>query len=119
MRKATSKKGMDLSDFLVALRQIEKMGPLEGLMGMIPGVNAKMLKKNKVDPKRMKHIEAIILSMTPSERQKPSVLNGSRRARIARGAGRKVQEVNQLVKQFEQMKKFMKGMGRSGMPAMR
>jgi len=112
-RKATSKKGMDLEDFLSAMRQVEKMGPLEGLLGMLPGMPAKALKQaKKVDPSRLKHTEAIILSMTPEERRRPDTLNGSRRARIARGAGRSVQEVNQLLKQFGQMKRFMKGMGK-------
>jgi signal recognition particle subunit SRP54 len=111
-RKATSKKGMDLEDFLVAMRQISKMGPLEGLLGMLPGMSAKALKQAKVDPRRLRHTEAIILSMTPDERQRPEKLNGSRRLRIARGAGRSVQEVNQLLKQFGQMKQFMKGMGK-------
>ncbi len=113
-KKATSKKGMDLEDFLVAMRQIQKMGPLEGLLGMLPGVNTKLLKQAKVDPRRLTHLEAIVLSMTPGERRKPSVINGSRRLRIARGAGRSVQEVNQLLKQFEQMKKMMKQMRGSG-----
>ncbi|MDH3495753.1 MAG: signal recognition particle protein, partial [Gemmatimonadota bacterium] len=111
-RKATSKKGMDLEDFLNAMRQVQKMGPLEGLLGMLPGVPAKALKQAKVDPRRLKHTEAIVLSMTPAERQRPQILNGSRRARIARGAGRPVQEVNQLLKQFEQMRQVMKGMGK-------
>jgi len=110
-RKATSKKGMDLGDFLVAMKQLQKMGPLEGLLGLLPGVNAKMLKQAKADPRRIRHVEAIILSMTPEERRRPAVLNGSRRARIARGSGRTVQEVNALLKQFEQMRKMMKGMG--------
>jgi signal recognition particle subunit SRP54 len=114
-RKATSKRGMDLEDFLVAMRQLQKMGPLEGLLGMLPGMPAKALKQAKVDPGRVKHTEAIILSMTPEERRRPEVLNGSRRARIARGAGRPVQEVNQLVKQFEQMKQVLKGMGKLGL----
>ncbi len=114
-RKATSKKGMDLEDFLNAMRQVQKMGPLEGLLGMLPGVPAKALKKAKVDPHRLKHTEAIVLSMTPAERQRPQILNGSRRARIARGAGRPVQEVNQLLKQFEQMRQVMKGMGKLGL----
>jgi signal recognition particle subunit SRP54 len=111
-RKATSKKGMDLEDFLSAMRQVQQMGPLEGLLGMLPGMPAKALKQAKVDPRRLKHTEAIILSMTPDERRRPETLNGSRRARVARGAGRSVQEVNQLLKQFGQMKQFMKGMGK-------
>ena len=113
-KKALSKKGLDLEDFLTAMRQIQKMGPLKGVLGMLPGVNAKLLKNAKVDDKRVKHFEAIVLSMTPSERRRPEVLNGSRRVRIARGSGRTVQEVNQLVKQFGQMKKLMKGMGQFG-----
>ena len=111
-KKAASKRGMDLEDFLVAMRQIQKMGSLKNLMGMLPGVNAKMLKKAPVDEKRVKHLEAIVLSMTPMERKRPEVLNGSRRARISRGSGRPVQEINQLLKQFAQMKKMMKSMGK-------
>ncbi len=114
-KKATSKKGMNLEDFLVAMRQIQKMGPLESILGMLPGVNTKALKQAKVDPNGMKHVEAIVLSMTPEERRRPDVLSGSRRARIAKGAGRSVQEVNKLLKQFEQMKKMMKQMGKFGM----
>jgi signal recognition particle subunit SRP54 len=113
-KKVVSKKGMDLEDFLGAMKQIQKMGPLEGLIGMLPGMNAKLLKQAKADPRRLRHVEAIILSMTPEERRRPAVLNGSRRARIARGAGRPVQEVNALLKQFEQMRKMMKGLGRFG-----
>ena len=111
-RKVSSKKGMDLQDFLAAMQQVQKMGPLEGLLGMLPGMPAKALKQAKVDPRRIRHTEAIILSMTPEERRRPEILNGSRRARIARGAGRTVQEVNQLLKQFQQMKQLMKGMGK-------
>ena len=114
-RKATSKKGMDLADFLTAMRQIQKMGPLESLLGMMPGVNKKMLKQAKVDPKGLKHIEAIVLSMTPKERERPEILNGSRRLRIARGSGRTVQEVNRLIKQFGEMKKMIKQFGRPGL----
>jgi signal recognition particle subunit SRP54 len=111
-RKAMGKKGMDLQDFLGAMQQVQKMGPLEGLLGMLPGVPVKALKQAKVDPKRIRHTEAIIQSMTPEERRRPDILNGSRRARIARGAGRPVSEVNQLLKQFEQMKQMMKGVGK-------
>ncbi|MGD2135689.1 MAG: signal recognition particle protein [Gemmatimonadales bacterium] len=117
-KKARSKSGMDLEDFLVAMQQIQRMGPLEGILGMLPGMNAKMLKQAKADPKRLKHVEAIILSMTPDERQRPEVMNGSRRARVARGAGRPVQEVNQLLKQFGQMRKMMKRAGNMGPLAM-
>jgi signal recognition particle subunit SRP54 len=116
LQKKVAEEGkFDLGDFLGALRQMQKLGPLEGLLGMLPGVNKKMLKNAKVDPRRLKHIEAIILSMTPEERAKPQILNGSRRARIAKGSGRTVQEVNQLLKQFKQMQQMMKQMRKMGM----
>jgi signal recognition particle subunit SRP54 len=121
LQKKMKKEGMDLTDFLNAMRQIERMGPLEGVLKMLPGVNAKMLKQAKVDPKRMKHVEAIVLSMTPAERKDPSLLNGSRRARVARGSGRTISEVNRLLEQFREMQKMMKKMsqgGRMGMPSM-
>jgi signal recognition particle subunit SRP54 len=111
LEKKVRKEGMDLEDFLTAMRQMQKLGPLENLLKMLPGVNSKMLKDVKVDPKRMKHIEAIVLSMTPQERKKPEILNGSRRARIAKGCGRPVSEVNKLLEQFREMQKMMKKMG--------
>jgi signal recognition particle subunit SRP54 len=106
---------------------LQKLGPLEGLLRMVPGVNTKLLKEAKVDPKRIKHVEAIILSMTREERSKPDILNGSRRLRIAKGSGRTVQEVNRLMEQFKQMQKLMKqmkgfgggrglGLGQLGLP---
>ena len=98
-----------LEDFLTAMRQVQRMGPLEQLVKLIPGA-AKRLPVGNVDPKRMKHVEAIILSMTPAERQRPDILNGSRRARIARGSGRPVAEINRLLKQFKEMQKMMKQM---------
>jgi signal recognition particle subunit SRP54 len=121
LQKKVRKEGMDLTDFLNAMRQIERMGPLEGVLKMLPGMNAKMLKQTKVDPKRMKHVEAIVLSMTPAERKDPSLLNGSRRARVARGSGRTISEVNRLLEQFREMQKMMKKMsqgGRMAMPSM-
>lgn len=111
LEKKVRKDGMDLEDFLTAMRQMQKLGPLENLLKMLPGVNSKMLKDVKMDPKRMKHIEAIVLSMTPQERKKPEILNGSRRARIAKGCGRPVSEVNKLMEQFREMQKMMKKMG--------
>jgi signal recognition particle subunit SRP54 len=105
--KVLGKGRFTLEDFLTTLRQIQKMGPLEQLVKLIPGVGAKLPTAN-MDPRRMKHIEAIILSMTPEERRKPEILNGSRRARIARGSGRPVSEVNRLLKQFKEMQKIMK-----------
>ena len=97
----------DLEDFLSTFKQIKKMGPLENLIKMIPGV-PKELKGVKVDPKDMAHIEAIILSMTPYERRHPEVLKATRKQRIAKGSARSVEEVNRLLKQFEDMKKMMK-----------
>jgi len=114
LQKKMKKEGMDLTDFLRAMRQIERMGPLEGVLKMIPGVNTKMLKQAKMDPKRMRHVEAIVLSMTPAERKDPATLNGSRRARVARGSGRSISEVNRLLEQFREMQKMMKKMSRGG-----
>jgi signal recognition particle subunit SRP54 len=121
LEKKVRKEGMDLNDFLNSMRQIQKMGPLEGLLKMLPGVNTKALKQMKADPKRMKHVEAIVLSMTPEERKNPGIINGSRRARIAKGCGRPISDVNRLLEQFREMQKMMKKMsagGRQGMPSM-
>ena len=96
-----------LEDFLAALKQVQRMGPMEQLVKLIPGMSRR-LPEAATDPKRMKHVEAIILSMTPEERRRPELLNGSRRARIAKGSGRPVLEVNRLMKQFKEMNKMMK-----------
>ena len=112
--KKVRKDGLDFDDFLATMKQMQKLGPLEGLLKMLPGVNSKMLKQAKIDPKRMKHIEAIILSMTKEERKNPTILNGSRRARIAKGSGRPTYEVNRLLDQFRQMQKMMKKVGQGG-----
>jgi signal recognition particle subunit SRP54 len=109
-RKVTKEGKFDLDDFLGVMQQVQKMGPLEGLLKMVPGVNTKMLKDAKTDPKAIRHVEAIVLSMTPQERRRPDIINGSRRLRIARGSGRTVQEVNRLLTQFKQMQKMMKSM---------
>ena len=104
-----------LDDFLMQLRQLKKMGNLNQLLGMLPGVNAGALKDAQVDEKQMVRIEAIILSMTKQERMRPEIINGSRRKRIAAGSGTTVEDINKLLKQFEQMKKTMKqfsGMGK-------
>jgi len=108
--KALGKGRFTLEDFLTAMRQVQKMGPLEQLLKLIPGAAKLSIPAAQMDPKRMKHVEAIILSMTPKERANPDILNGSRRARIAKGSGRPVAEVNRLLKQFKEMQKFMKGM---------
>src|SRR6266699_1007506 len=107
-RNARSKQGMDLADFLVALKQMQAMGPIKQMLGLLPGVNAQTLRAVNADYKRLKHVEAIVLSMTPGERGDPSILTGSRRLRIAQGAGRTVQEVNRLLEQFQQMRKLLK-----------
>src|SRR3954470_4916863 len=107
-----------LEDFLAQLKMIRRMGPLTNLLGMIPGFAGQQTKGLKVDEREMDRIEAIILSMTPEERRRPELIKGSRRLRIARGSGTDVQKVNQLVKQFGQMRKLMKQMGRGKMPDM-
>ena len=107
-QKARSKHGMDLADFLVALKQMQAMGPLKQVLGLLPGVSAKALAAVPADDRRLKHVEAIVLSMTPAERADPSILNGSRRLRVAKGAGRSVQDVNRLLEQFQQMRKLLK-----------
>jgi signal recognition particle subunit SRP54 len=113
-KKVTSKKGMDLEDFLTAMRQMQKMGPLKNVLGMLPGMNPAMLQAAKIDDKKLKHVEAMVLSMTPKERSNPDVINGQRRLRIAKGSGRTVQEVNTLLNQFKQMQKMMKSVGKTG-----
>ena len=98
----------DLEDFLSQFKQIKKLGPLENLIKMLPGASKMGLNNIKIDPKDIAHIEAIILSMTPYERRHPEVLKASRKIRIAKGSGRSVEEVNRLLKQFDQMKVMMK-----------
>ena len=98
----------DLEDFLTQFKQIKKLGPLENIIKMLPGASKMGLNNIKIDPKDIAHIEAIILSMTPYERRHPEVLKASRKIRIAKGSGRTVEEVNRLLKQFEQMKVMMK-----------
>jgi signal recognition particle subunit SRP54 len=105
-----------LEDFLGQLRMMRRMGPLQSLLGMLPGFGGQQLKNMKVDERELDRIEAIMLSMTPEERRRPELIKGSRRLRIARGSGTTVQQVNQLVKQFGQMQKVMKQIGRGRMP---
>src|SRR4051794_28234388 len=105
-----------LEDFLKQLKTIRRMGPLTNLLGMLPGGLGAQAKGVKVDEREMDRIEAIILSMTPEERRRPELIKGSRRLRIAKGSGTNVQQVNQLVKQFAQMRKLMKGLARGKMP---
>ena len=112
MVKKMSKGTFDLEDFLNQLKQIKKLGPLENLLKLLPGAKKMGLNNIKVDPKKMAHTEAIILSMTPYERKHPEILKASRKQRIAKGSGTTVTEVNQLLNQFEEMKKMMKMMGK-------
>lgn len=98
----------DLEDFLNQMKQIKKLGPLENLIKLIPGASKMGLNNINIDPKQMAHIEAIILSMTPTERRNPDIIKASRKTRIAKGCGLSVQEVNKLLTQFDQMKKMMK-----------
>ena len=106
--KKMQKGNFDLEDFLVQLKQIKKLGPLENILKMLPGAKKMGLNNIQINPKDMLHIEAIILSMTPYERKHPEVLKASSKQRIAKGSGRSVEEVNRLLKQFEQMKLMMK-----------
>lgn len=107
LEKKLKKNQFTLEDFYDQLQQIKKMGPLDQLLGMIPGIG-KQLKNAPIDDRAMVRVEAIICSMTREERRKPQILNGSRRRRIAMGSGTKVQDVNQLLKQFMEMKKMMR-----------
>ena len=99
-----------LDDFLEQLQQLKKMGPLQNVLGMLPGVGAQ-LKDAEISDDQVRRTEAIIRSMTPAERENPSIINGSRRTRIANGSGTQVQDVNRLVKQFGEMQKMMKRFG--------
>jgi signal recognition particle subunit SRP54 len=109
------KQEFDLEDFLNQLKQIRRLGPLQSLLGMIPGMG-KELRGVKVDERQFDQIQAIILSMTPEERRHPELIKGSRRLRIAKGSGTNVQAVKQLIKQFEQMRKVMRQVAQGRMP---
>ena len=106
--KKMQKGDFDLEDFLEQLNQIKKLGPLENIIKMLPGAKKMGLSNIQINPKDMSHIEAIIQSMTKEERKNPTILKASRKQRIAKGSGRSVEEVNRLLKQFEEMKKMMK-----------
>jgi signal recognition particle subunit SRP54 len=102
---------LTLEDFLEQMQQLKKMGPLQGILGMLPGI-PKDIKKAEIDDREVARIEAIIRSMTPEERRNPQVINGSRRLRIAKGSGTTTTDVNQLLKQFKEVQKMMKAFGR-------
>jgi signal recognition particle subunit SRP54 len=115
LERKLRKQDFGLDDFLDQLRQIRRLGPLQSLLGMIPGMG-KELRGVKVDERQFDQIQAIILSMTGQERRHPELINGSRRLRIARGSGTNVQAVKQLIKQFEQMRKVMRQVAQGRMP---
>lgn len=117
LQKKIAKNQFDFNDFIAQIQQIKKMGNLKDLASMIPGVG-KQIKDLDIDDDAFKNIEAIIRSMTPKERTNPEILNGSRRARIAKGSGTNVQEVNNLIKQFDQTRKMMRAMTSGGGKAM-
>ena len=101
---------MDLNDLLDQLNQVRKMGPLKSILSKLPGMD-KQLKDVDIDDRQMDRVAAIILSMTPAERENPSIINPSRKRRIANGSGMRVEDVNRLLKQFEQMQQMMKKLG--------
>ena len=117
LQRKIQKNQFDFNDFLAQLRQIKKMGNIKDLAAMIPGVG-KAIKDVDIDDRAILGVEAIILSMTPYERQHPEVLNGSRKARIAKGSGKTVQDVNRLLKQFDQTRKMMKMVSGGGLNQM-
>jgi signal recognition particle subunit SRP54 len=116
LERKLRKNEFGLDDFLDQLKMVRKMGPLTSILGMIPGLAGHQLSNMKVDERELDRIQAIVLSMTPQERRKPELINGSRRLRIARGSGTNVQQVNKLVKQFGQMRKVMRQVGNGRTP---
>jgi signal recognition particle subunit SRP54 len=116
LERKMRKNEFTLDDFLSQLKRVRKMGPLTNLLGMMPGLAGHQLSKMDIDEKELDRVEAMILSMTPGERRQPDLIKGSRRLRIARGSGTSVQQVNQLVKQFGEMRKLMRGIAQGKMP---
>ncbi|MDR2168256.1 MAG: signal recognition particle protein [Clostridiales bacterium] len=117
LERKIRKNEFDLNDFLAQMQQVKKMGPLKNILGMIPGVNNLKIDEGDINERALSHVEAIVQSMTAKERANPGILNASRRRRIAEGSGRTIQEVNRVLKQFDEMKKMMKqftDMGKSG-----
>jgi signal recognition particle subunit SRP54 len=118
LAKKLKKNSFDLDDFRNQLKQVRKLGGLEQIMGMIPGLNKAKLPDAQVNEKDLTKVDAIISSMTPKERADYTIINGSRRARIARGSGTQVQDVNRLLKQFAEMRKMIKAMSGGKMAKM-
>jgi signal recognition particle subunit SRP54 len=116
LERKLRKNEFTLEDFLKQLKMVRRMGPLQSLLGMMPGLAGHQLQNMKVDERELDRVEAMILSMTAEERRRPELIKGSRRLRIAKGSGTNVQAVNQLVKQFDQMRKLMRQLGRGKMP---
>jgi signal recognition particle subunit SRP54 len=117
LEKKMRRNEFDLNDFLAQMQQVKKMGPIQNILGMIPGVNNMKINEGDINEKALAHVEAIVQSMTMKERMNPGILNASRKRRIAEGSGRTIQEDNRILKQFEEMKKMMKqftDMGKSG-----
>jgi signal recognition particle subunit SRP54 len=117
-RKLMGGDGFTLDDFLSQMEQIRKMGSLSKIMGMLPGMGEMKQQLAQVDDKEIDRVQAMIRSMTPQERRDPKILNGSRRARIARGSGVHVSAVNNLLERFAEAQKMMKSMGRGGIPGL-
>ena len=118
LEKKLRRQEFTLEDFYDQLQQIKNMGPLEELLQMMPGLGGKALKGIQVDERALVRIEAIINSMTPEERRRPQIINGSRRKRIARGSGTTVQDINKLLQQFQMMQKMVKRMSKFGLKGM-
>ncbi|MFP4547150.1 MAG: signal recognition particle protein [Fidelibacterota bacterium] len=116
LEKRIMQQQFDLEDYLSQIRQMKKMGPLENILDMMPGAFKNAAKKPNIDPKEIDRMEAIILSMTKKERSKPQILNGSRRKRIASGSGTHVSDVNRLIKQYNQVKKLTRQIGKMKLP---
>jgi signal recognition particle subunit SRP54 len=108
LERKVRQKTLTFDDFLAQLQQVQKLGPLEKVLGMLPGMSPQMLQQAKIEPRQLARVRGIVHAMTPLERRQPDAIDGSRRRRIARGSGTSVQEVNQLLKQFDQMKRMMR-----------
>ena len=108
IERKVRKQSLTLDDFLAQLQQVRKMGPVEKLLGMVPGMSPAMLAQTQVDPRRLDRVQGIVHAMTPRERRNPQLIDGSRRRRIAKGSGTSVQEVNLLLRQFDEMRRLMR-----------
>jgi len=115
LERKLRKQEFGLDDFLDQMRQVRRLGPLQSLLGMIPGIGSE-LRNVKIDEREFDRLQAIILSMTQEERRRPELIKGSRRLRIARGSGTNVQAVKALIKQFEQTRKIMRQVAQGKMP---